>query len=44
MAVTAKLYGLLFETVFRAEIDWDDDTIRAALTTSSYTVNQDTHD
>ena len=44
MAVTGKLYGNLFETVFRGEIDWDDDTIKVMLTTSSYTINQDTHD
>ena len=44
MAVTARLYGNLFETVFRGEIDWDDDTIKVMLTTSSYTVDQDAHD
>ena len=44
MAVTALLFGNLFETVFRGEIDWDDDTIKVALTTSAYTPSQTTHD
>ena len=44
MAVIGKLYGNLFETVFRGEIDWDDDTIKVALTSAAYSVDQDAHD
>lgn len=43
MAVTAKIYGLAFKSAFNKEIDWDSDTIKAVLCTSSYTPNQDTH-
>jgi hypothetical protein len=44
MAVTAKLYSNVFKTVFNKEIDWDTDTIKVALATSTYTPNQSTHD
>jgi hypothetical protein len=45
MAVTALLYGKLFENQFgSAPINWSSDTIKVALATSSYTPNQDTHD
>jgi hypothetical protein len=45
MAVTAKLYGKLFENQFgSAPIVWASDTIKVALCTSSYTPDQDTHD
>jgi hypothetical protein len=43
MAVTAKVYGLAIKSLANKEIDWDSDTIKAALCTSSYTPNQDTH-
>lgn len=44
MAVTGKLYGKMFIALFNKEIDWDTDTIKCALTTSSYTPDQDAHD
>lgn len=44
MAVTAKLYGSFPAKLANAEIDWDSDTIKVALTTSTYTPDQDTHD
>jgi hypothetical protein len=45
MAVTAFLYGKLFENQFgAAPIVWSSDTIKVALCTSTYTPNQDTHD
>ncbi len=43
MAVTAKLYGLALQSAFNKEIDWDSDTIKVMLCTSSYTPDQDTH-
>ncbi|MEV0357088.1 hypothetical protein AB0H71_13605 [Nocardia sp. NPDC050697] len=43
MAVTANLYGLALQSAFNKEIDWDSDTIKVMLCTSSYTPNQDTH-
>lgn len=43
MAVTAKMYGLALQSILNAEIDFDTDTIKAMLVTSSYTFNQDTH-
>lgn len=43
MAVTAKLYGKAFSSVFNKEMDWNSDTIKVMLTTSSYTPDQDTH-
>lgn len=45
MAVTAYWYvNALVNLVTRAQnIDWDTNTIRVMLTTSSYTPNQDTH-
>jgi hypothetical protein len=43
MAVTAFLYGNVFSKAFNKEIDLDTDTIKCALTTSTYAVNQDTH-
>lgn len=43
MTVTGKLYGLAIKSAFNKEIDWDTDTIRCMLCTSSYTPNQDTH-
>lgn len=44
MAVTAYLYGSFPAKLANKEIDWDTDTIKVALTTSTYTPNQDTHD
>lgn len=48
MAVSAKWYGLGVKTQFGATAadrsDWVADTIKAALASSAYTPNQDTHD
>jgi hypothetical protein len=44
MAVTAYWYAKGFLGAFNKEVDFDTDTIKCALTTSSYTPNQDTHD
>jgi hypothetical protein len=44
MAVTAKWYGNAFLKMLNKEIDWDSDTVKVALTTSTYTPDQDTHD
>lgn len=44
MAVTAFVYGKVFSAAFNKEIDLLDDTIKVALTTSSYTPDQDAHD
>jgi len=44
MAVTAYYYAKFFLSATNAEIDLAADDIRVALTTSSYTPNQDTHD
>lgn len=44
MAVTAGIYPLgLFVPAFNEEHDLLDDTIKCALTTSTHTINQDTH-
>lgn len=40
----SKLYGNFLKQALNKEIDWDSDTIKVALLTSSYTPNQDTHD
>lgn len=40
----SKLYGQFLAKSLNKEIDWDSDTIKVALLTSSYTPNQDTHD
>lgn len=42
--MAAKLYGSVIAKVFNKEIDFDTDTIKVMLLTSSYTPNQDTHD
>ena len=42
MAVTASWYNLGMQNYMLGLIDWEDDTIRCALTTSSYTPNKDT--
>lgn len=44
MAVTAKYYGNFFKALANKEIDFNSDTIKCMLTTSSYTPDQDTHD
>lgn len=46
MAATGKLYGTPVKNQYdgTAVIDWDTDTIKCALTTSSYTPDQDAHD
>lgn len=41
---TTKTYGSLIAKAFNKEIDFDTDTIKVALVSSSYTPNQDTHD
>jgi hypothetical protein len=43
MAVSAKLYGLAVKSLANKEIDWDSDTIKVMLCTSTYTPDQDTH-
>lgn len=46
MAVTAKWYGVPIKNQYdgTAVVDWNTDTIKAALTTSSYSPAQDTDD
>ena len=44
MAVSALLFGSFPAKLANKEIDWDSDTIKVALCTSSYTPAQDTHD
>lgn len=41
---TTTLYTKFPAKLANKEIDWDTDTIKVALVTSSYTPNQDTHD
>lgn len=43
MTVTCKFYGNAFLSILNKEIDWAADTIKIALTTSSYTPDQDAH-
>lgn len=44
MAVTTKWYGLGKKSLAQKLVDWEDDTIKVSLHTSTYAVNQDTHD
>jgi hypothetical protein len=44
VAATGKLFGKLFTALWNKEIDYDTDTIKVMLTTSSYTPDQDAHD
>ena len=44
MASTITVYGLAQQHFANAAIDWDTDTIKVSLHTSTYTPNQDTHD
>ena len=41
---TSKAYINLTKALFNKEVDWDSDTIKVMLVSSSYTPNQDTHD
>lgn len=41
---TFKWYGLGLQAFMNKEIDWNSDTIKLMLCSSSYTPNQDTHD
>lgn len=43
MAVSALWYGLAFTSTFNKLADWDSDTIKCSLQTSTYVPNQDTH-
>lgn len=43
MAVTGKFFGLALQSAFNKEIDFDSDTLKVMLCTSSYTPDQDTH-
>jgi hypothetical protein len=38
------MYGNFLLKALNKEVDWDTDTIKVALVSSSYTPNQDTHD
>ncbi len=38
------VYGNALKAAFNKEIDFDSDTIKVMLLTSSYTPNQDSHD
>jgi hypothetical protein len=46
MAVTTKWYGVPVKNMYSGAnvVDWDTDTIKVALCTSTYTPDQDTHD
>lgn len=44
MAVTTTMYVGALQALANAEIDWEADTIKVALTTSSYTPSATTHD
>jgi hypothetical protein len=44
MAITAKMYGQAILNAFKGLIDFENDTIKVALCTSSYSVDQDAHD
>lgn len=41
--MATKAYGQFVAKALNKEIDWDSDTIKVMLTSSSYTPNQDTH-
>lgn len=43
MATSAKVYGLFLKSLLNGEVDYDTNTIKCALLTSSHTPNQDTH-
>lgn len=44
MAITAFWFGKAFLSLLNKEVDWDTDSIKVMLTTSTYVPNQDTHD
>jgi len=44
MAVTATFYTRGLDKILNKEVDWGSDTIKVALTTSSYTPDRDAHD
>lgn len=41
--MASKMYGQMLAKALNKEVDFDSDTIKVMLTTSSYTPNQDTH-
>lgn len=42
--MASKLYGQFLLKALNKEVDWDTDTIKVALLSSSYTPDQDAHD
>lgn len=42
--MASKIYGSFLGKALNKEVDWDSDTIKVALLSSSYTPNQDAHD
>lgn len=44
MAVSAKYYGLFFDSLFKKKADLSADTLKVMLCTSSYSPDQDAHD
>lgn len=42
--MASKMYGSFLVKALNKEVDFDSDTIKCALLSSSYTPNQDTHD
>jgi len=42
--MSSKLYGQFLAKALNKEVDWDSDSIKVGLLSSSYTPNQDTHD
>lgn len=42
--MASKMYGSFLMKALNKEVDWDTDTIKVALVSSSYTPNQDSHD
>ena len=42
--MTTNLYGLGLKAIVTQDVDWENDTIKVALVTSTYTPAQDTHD
>lgn len=43
MPVTAFVYGLALQSILNKEVDFDSDTIKVMLCTSTYVPSQDTH-
>ena len=44
MSVSGKLSGKAMLSILNKEVDWNSDSIKVALCTSSYTPDQDAHD